>query len=196
VGNPEKIREGAKLAVIIVTDEAPQELKAGSLFEGKEGFLEESDLERTKCQLSPEKQWQTQEFVKPFLELISGSESPESKATVHLISGVCGSICDHEMPYGYIEIAQASSGQVADICQKDLSATLQVIIENIAASASPHVLRYLPISSTLTVELDGQMLARSRSQGFIYQAASNSITFVNVPISKGSKVNLTYQRFE
>jgi hypothetical protein len=39
-GDPQRIRSGAKLALIFVTDETAQELKAGSSYEGRTGFLE------------------------------------------------------------------------------------------------------------------------------------------------------------
>ena len=194
--HPAKIRPEAKLALIFVTDEAPHELKQGTSYGGKEGFLSYADYRSTGCHLDEKKQQTLEEFITPWTELFSGAESPEARATVHLIGGVCSNTCRAEMAYGYQELARRFGGQVGDVCQADLSPTLQVIVDSIVASASPRVLGQRPISSTLTVEVNGLRLPRSHQKGFAYNATSNALSFINVGVNKGNQVVASYRRFE
>jgi hypothetical protein len=186
-----KIREGAHLAVIFVTDETAQELteEEGDFF-GEPGFLSYMDYKKTNCQLTPDKQVKLETFIQPLVDLFGGAQ-----ATVHLIGGVCNNACSAEVAFGYQELVNAFGGQTGDVCQHDLNATLQVIIDTITASASPRTLKYVPISSTLAVEANGLLLPRSRTQGWVYNPTSNSLTFINVQVPKGAVVVASYQRF-
>jgi len=188
---PNKVRQGAHLAVIFVTDEAAQELKQGEgdLF-GEEGFLSYLDYKRSNCELTPSKATRLTGFIKPVLDLFTSSQ-----ASVHVIGGGCENSCNAEIAYGYQELVTGLEGQMGDVCQHDLSATLQVIINAIAASASPRMLAHIPISSTLTVDADGKRLERSRTLGWVYNASSNSLTFINLQIAKGTVVTASYRRF-
>jgi hypothetical protein len=190
--SPNRVRTNAHLAVIYVTDETAQELKEGSgSFFGVNGFLSYQDYKKTSCQLTSAKQAQMEAFLKPLFELYTTAE-----AKIHLIGGTCQNSCNAEIAYGYRELVDGFSGQVGEVCQHDLSATLQVIIDTINASASPRTLKYIPISSTLAVEAQGLRLKRSRVQGYIYNASSNSLTFINVKMPKGAVVVASYRRFK
>ena len=190
-GSSTRVRTNAHLAVIYVTDETAQELKEGSSdFFGMKGFLNYKDYKKTNCQLDSAKQAQMETFLQPIVELYT-----DAKAKVHLIGGTCQNSCNAEIPYGYRELVDGFGGQVGEVCQHDLSATLQVIIDTINASASPRTLKHVPISSTLAVEANGLRLERSRIQGYIYNASSNSLTFINVKMPKGAIVTASYRRF-
>jgi hypothetical protein len=108
---------------------------------------------------------------------------------------MCGNGCDAEIAYGYKELAAARSGQLGDVCQKNLGPTLQVILSSIASSASPRPLQHVPISSSLVVEANGLRLPRSMAQGYTYNAAANALTFINVQVVKGTVVGAAYRRF-
>lgn len=190
-GSSHKIRQGAHLAVIFVTDETAQELKEGEGdFFGEQGFLSYMDYKKTNCQLSPDKQVKLETFIQPLVDLYGGAQ-----ATVHLIGGICNNACSAEVAFGYQELVNAFGGQTGDVCQHDLNATLQVIIDTIAASASPRTLQHVPISSTLVVEANGLLLPRSRTQGWVYNPTSTSLTFINVQVPKGAVVVASYRRF-
>ena len=188
---PNRIRTGAQLAVIFVTDEAAQELKQGSdgLF-GRRGFLTQADYRKSNCALSREKKAKMALFLRPLEDLYKSAG-----ATVHVVGGTCQNSCNADIAYGYRELVQSSGGQEGEVCQHDLNATLQVIIDTIIGSASPRPLQHVPISSTLAVEANGQRLDRSRSRGYVYNAASNALTFINVDVPKGTVVVASYQRF-
>jgi hypothetical protein len=195
-----KIRAEATLVLIIATDEAPEELKTYGSWNGQSGFLADpGDVTISKC--TSAKQAQIDAYVKPWIELFQGKNAThgaEAKAIVHLIAGVCQKTCGWygpEYPWGYEQIAKATGGQIADICQANLGTTLQLIIDSITGAASPAVLQYVPISASLAVALGTQQLARSRTQGFDYSSASNSLLFIGVPFKKGDQVVASYRRW-
>ncbi|MCA9664591.1 MAG: VWA domain-containing protein [Myxococcales bacterium] len=187
VGDQSKFRVGASIAYIIATDEADQSLKSG--------ILTYTDYASTNCNLDAAKQGQVTSAIQKYIDLFSGKTDPEAVATVHLIGGVCNNSCGAEMPHGQRLVAQALSGQIGDVCQKDLGNTLQVIIDSIIGAASPVVLEYVPISASLAVALDGIQINRSRTNGFDYRGANNSIALINVQFEKGSELIASYKRW-
>ena len=183
-GMPDKVRPDAKLVIIMVTDETPEECKAAGIT--TEGY----------SQCNPGNLAAMMSFIKPDLDLFSGVTDPEAAAMDPLLGGVCSNSCGAEVAHPYIELAQALGGQIGDVCQKDLGNTLQVIIDSIIGAASPVKLEHVPISASLAVALDGLEVARSRNNGFDYRSASNSLVFINVKYKKGSEVIASYKQWE
>ena len=194
-----KIRKEAKLVVIIVTDEAPHELKNGSTYESKKGFMSSNDYRITNCTTS--KMGQLNSFLNDWYNLLEGNHpthGKEAEAVVHLIAGVCNHTCGYyqvQYPWGYQELVKKTGGQIGDICQKSLGTTLQKIIDNITGDASPAVLQYIPMSASLAVALNKTTLQRSRIKGFDYSRAHNSLIFVGVAFGKGDQVVASYRRW-
>jgi hypothetical protein len=187
-GDPSKIRPDAKLVLIVATDEVPQS------FTNKIGL---SKL--NTCQLDTQTQSDVQQALSSYIDLLTGVTDPEAAATVHMIGGLCSSSGCSWKPdvcHGYIELVQQLGGQVGDVCQKDLGATLQIIIDSIIADASPVKLDYVPISSSLAVALDGTEIKRSRTNGFDYRSSQNTLVFINVKYQKGSEVIASYKRWQ
>lgn len=176
----------------MVTDERPASLDA-ALFLNPFAILELQN-----CTLSPQLSSQlTDSFYKVNLDLFTGrSHNGEGASVMHVIGGVCGSSCGADIAHGYLEVAQALGGTSADICQDDLGASLQAMIDSISGLSSPAVLEYVPISASLQVALGAQELPRSRQRGFDYSSTSNSVVFINVPIQKGDQVVAAYRRWE
>ena len=196
-GDNTKIRPNASLAIIIATDEAPKELKGGK-YKGQG-----PSYKANGCSLTATSQAEVNKYLGPWFTRFGGKDpkwgSP-ARAMVHLIGGLCGSSggsssCSAEVGHGYLELVKATGGIAADICQKNLGTTLQIIIDAITGAASPAVLQYVPISASLAVALDNKQLKRSRASGFDYVGFSNSLVFVGVKIPKGSKVVASYRRW-
>ena len=119
-------------------------------------------------------------------------------SSAHCCGWVCNSKCGAyppDFPWGYREISKATGGQSADICQKNLGTTLQLIIDSISGAASPLVLQYVPISASLALAVGDQQLQRSRVTGFDYSSASNSVVLVGVKYQKGDQVVASYRRW-
>ena len=193
------IRKEAELVLIIASDEAPHELKSGSKDGGKLGFLGASDLDLQTC--STTKQSQLDAYLDTWKQLLTGKHylwSEQARATVNLVAHVCKKPCGamgNEVPLGYRDLVQATGGQYADICQKNLGSTLQAIIDAIAGAASPARLEYVPISSSIAVAVGKAQLARSRVKGFDYVASANTLVFIGVPFPKGSQTVASYRRW-
>jgi hypothetical protein len=149
------------------------------------------------CKLPADAQTKVDAKLTEYKNLFSGVTDPEAAALFHVIGGGCNTSCDYnDVAHGYKDLAQALGGQLADICQTDLGATLQVIIESVIGLASPVVLEYVPISTSLAVALDGKQTTRSRTNGFDYRASANSLAFINVKFEKGSEVIASYKRWK
>ena len=78
-------------------------------------------------------------------------------------------------------------GTSADVCQKNLGATLQIIIDSITGLASPAKLQYVPISASLAVAIGKQQLNRSRQSGFDYRPIPREMPFMVLPSSMPSR---------
>ena len=188
-GDPTRIRPNANLVLIIATDEGPESLKNVMPI----GFF---DNPWFQCQLDADNQAKVHKHIKTDTEIFTGKLLPEAQAVVHTIGGVCNNTCDAEIAHGYNELVKATGGIVADVCQKDLGTTLQIIIDDIVGQASPAKLQWVPISASLAVAVGDQKLRRSRTHGFDYAPSSNRIVFIGVPFPKGSQVVASYRRFK
>ncbi len=102
-----------------------------------------------------------------------------------------------EPGYGYYELAVATGGQIGSICAPDLGMTLDLILESIVASSSPLILQHFPITTSIAVSLDNTPMDRSRSYGFDYHAANNSIVFYGQEFAPNSvyEVVVSYRRW-
>ena len=182
--DPKKVRHNATLAIIVVTDEIPNSLT---------NTIGYSNYKQ--CVLPPGTQTLLDINLKEYLDLFSGKINLEAQAMFHVIGGTCNNSCGAQVAHGYRELAQKLGGQVGDVCQKNLGNTLQVIINSILGKVSPIQMKYTPISSTLAISINGMAVKRSRVKGFEYNSASNSISFINIPYQKGSKVVIGYKRW-
>ena len=72
---------------------------------------------------------------------------------------------------------------------------MQNIINNIAGNSSKAKLQYVPMSASLAVAINKNKLNRSRSSGFDYSRASNTLIFNGVGFKKGDMVVASYRRW-
>ncbi len=77
----------------------------------------------------------------------------------------------------YIEIAYHTGGSFGSICAPDLTATMEEILYAAAGTASFYELNHHPISSTIQVMVEGQIISRSQTNGFMYDAIQETIVF-------------------
>lgn len=77
----------------------------------------------------------------------------------------------------YKQVALATGGSFASLCDADISETIEDIIFAATGLASNYRVNETPISSTLRVFKNGEWVPRSRTNGFDYFAQSNSIAF-------------------
>jgi hypothetical protein len=185
-GDPSKVRTDAQLVVIYVTDEHAEEVEEA-------GILGEGGGVASAAQKAQIAQLVNQNYLPQFLD---------NDAIAHLIGvpestpGCSGG--GGEIAYGYFDMVNGTGGQFGSICQADLGATLDAIIDDIVGSASPITLEYIPISATIAVARDNLPVPRSRSQGWDYRASSNSIIFYDMPFDplSPSEVVISYRRWD
>ena len=87
-----------------------------------------------------------------------------------------GFSCDAEGE-AYKQVALATGGSYASLCDADISETIEDIIFAATGLASNYRVNDTPISSTLRVFKNGEWVPRSRVNGFDYFAQSNAIAF-------------------
>ncbi len=182
--DPQTVRPDAKLVVIYVTDEKPDEI---------ETILSEGNVSPT-----PAQQAQITALMADYI-----ADFTEENATAHLIAepppydaATCsGGGAEHA--FGYYELVAATGGQVGSICQLDLGPTLDAIIDSIIGDASPITLSKVPISASLSVTRDGVLVPRSRQHGWDYRGGSNSIVFYDMPFDPAnpSDIVVSYRRW-
>ena len=181
--DPYKIRTGATLVLIVVTDEVANSL-SGVGFSSK------------ACPLDATTQTKLDQALQPYMNLFTGVTDPEAVSMYHIIGNVCGGASTSQMNHGHMTLANKLGGQTASVAQKNLGNTLQLIIESIIGKASPVKLDYVPISSSLAVVMDAVEIKRSRTNGFDYRTNGNSLVFINVKYKKGSEVIASYKRWK
>jgi len=184
--SPSKIRTGAQVVIIVVTDEMPLSLYntigAGNI---------------NKCTLAASYQANLDKALKPTIDYFKGTKNPQSKVSYfHAIAGVCNNKCQAQQAHGYKELAKAFNGKVYDVCAKDLSAGIKQIINGILTSSAQIVLKHTPISGSLKVAVNGVTLKRSLIKGFDFVLTSNSLAFVGTAAAKGATVVASYTRWK
>ena len=183
--DPQKFRKGAAIVFIILTDQiaAAVETVAGQ--------------KSKTCTLDSTTQAGVNSLLQPYVNLFGGVDDIEAVVSkFFIIGGVCNNSCNAHISHGYLELMKLLGGQIADVCQKNLSKTMQVFVNSIVAGSMPVKLDYVPISSSLAVTVDGLEQKRSRSGGFDYRSSSNSLVFINIKYKKGSRVFASYKRWE
>jgi hypothetical protein len=183
--DPSKFRTGVPIIIVVLTDQIAQYVK------------NEAGSYTSTCTLPAANQTAILKTLQPLVDLFTGITDPEATISKFLVlGGVCNNKCYAMVAHGYRELVKIIGGMEADVCQKNLSATMQAFLDTIVASASPFKLNYVPISSSLATSVDGTVVQRSRWTGFDYNINSNTLVFINVKYQKGSVVFASYKRWE
>ena len=191
-----KIRGGAEVAVILVTDEQPQEIMSGTTWNGTKGFMSNTSAALASCSMTGAEKSSLASFIKPWTDLFGGKHQTwkaAARARMFVVARHCVLPCTgSNVPWGYQEISRATGGQQADLCQADLGLSLEGFLEDMAGAASPLKLSKTPISASLKVRYGTTWLDRSRDKGFDYRGATNSVVLVNKTHLTKDKVTATY----
>jgi hypothetical protein len=196
---PDKIRTGANVVIIVVSDEIPAEL--GDQVPGVVGPLTPAEL--AVCPLAAAKQSAVNTALQPYVSYLSGASDPEAKAVFNVIGGLCQSPPNCALPaqqpnvaHGYRELAQQLGGLHVDICPANLTASVQKILDGILSYASPLKLGDAAIGASVEVVLDGVALPRSLTKGFSYSSAANAVSLPGMQVKKSSAIVVSYSRWQ
>ena len=165
---PDKLRDGAALILISVTDEEEELFKSTLRFLPKE-------------LLSPAERVQLDMATQPWIDYML---RPELGATLFGLYYVPGDPCSTAQPASAIhDLVVKTGGSGGSICQADITTTLQTIASATAGIASGLRLRGSPVSPSIKV-LRGEALTgvigpmtRSRADGFDFDGVVNRIAF-------------------
>jgi hypothetical protein len=189
-----RIRPDAQLVIIYVSDERADELEDDSYSPNYPGPCTTEGGGDPQIDAGC-----IQEVIQSTIDLLTGFSNPEGVGMAHAIVGPHPGSCPtaSESGRGYTDIVAYMGGQVGSVCQADLGATMQIIIEDIVASSSPVVMQYVPISVSIACSKDGVALARSRVEGFDYRASANTVVFVGQEFDPlhPSEVLVSYERW-
>src|SRR5690606_23914564 len=92
----------------------------------------------------------------------------------------------------YIAVANATGGASGSICNTELQGTIDAIIAAAIGLASNYQLSGYPVSSSIRVSVDGNTIPRSRTNGWDYDADTNSIVFFGVAFTENSRIDIAY----
>lgn len=185
--DPAMIRPNAKLVVIYVTDEKPDEIEDA-------GLLGSGNQEPTSAESMAIASF-IQDYVTDFVD---------QDGIAHLISeplpfdSTTCSMAGAEHAYGYYELINALGGQAGSICAENLGPVLDAMIDSIIGDASPITLSKIPISNSIAVTRDNVIVFRSREEGWDFRSSSNSVIFFNMPFDPAnpSDIVVSYRRWE
>jgi hypothetical protein len=190
--NKGKIRTGAQVVIIVVTDEVPQSFKDKNIIFSNE---------YKTCTLSPTTQAKVDAELKGYLDLFSGSTDPQAEVDhYHVIGGTCtssGTNCNPDVAHGYRDLAAKLSGNLYDVCANNLGAAVTAIINGIVATGAPSLLIEVPISASVKISLDGATLKRSKVSGYYHPPLTKQIVFTgSSKPAAGSAVVLSYKKWK
>ncbi len=189
----DKIRPDAALIVFFLSDEAAQELKNDSSCPVNEPpFAPYND-----CLFPPLPAHCTDPYydancdvtLQPYLSLLQQENALAHGILVPASEPDCSD--QGQRGRGYEDLVNMVGGLVGSICQSDFNATMNLMIQDIAAGSSKIVLEHVPITVSLAAAIerkDGQgnstyeALERSRLAGFDYRASANRIVLINQPM--------------
>ncbi len=116
--------------------------------------------------------------VAGFLEQLWARKTARAQVQVGAIVGTSSSRCPEVFPgRRYIEAAELTGGLVGDICEADWSGVLEDLGLTAVGIRSAFELSAAAVPGSLRVEIDGDAVEESPSDGWTYDAASGFLTF-------------------
>ena len=94
-----------------------------------------------------------------------------------VVSIVGDETCSPIDPAAYREVAYESTGATSAVCVENMTATLENVAEYAALTSSKYKLDDDVIPSSIQVFIEGQPVPQSRTDGFDYSPATDSIAF-------------------
>jgi hypothetical protein len=201
--NARRLREGATLAVLYISDEYAQEITEGQCGIDPGGAACNTGVgdlfsasNNNICQFAPNAAQQAciDQVVAPYIQQIRDQGGVAFAQVINPNpAGACnqgqfrcpqpGSQEANEPGRGYIEVVNAFGGTYYSPCVDNPGQALQAIVDAVTGAASQFQLTGQPISSTVKVGVTRmgtgmtQEVPRSKTNGFDYDPVSNSIFF-------------------
>jgi hypothetical protein len=191
--NAPSLRDGAFLAVIIVSDEddfsSPTRLE-WSWVRGGTG-----DHSYTAPEL------ETVASYVDFLDVITGSvpsNRHHTVSTISILDDTCGDTYKQTSPNAivgqrYIEIADATRGIKGSICDASFADSLKAIQNQIFELSTRFTLNRIPIPESITVVVDGVSISEDPANGWTFDAEANAVVFHGTAIpAQGARIAIDF----
>jgi hypothetical protein len=108
-------------------------------------------------------------------------------------SGNAASYLNSEYP-NYYNLSGSTGGFASTICTNDYNNTMDSITTSAAAASSTYVLSKTPIASSIVVKVGGVIQTQDATNGWSYNSSSKSIVFSGTAWpAAGSTIEVTYQ---
>ena len=185
---PTKIRTGAQVVIVVVTDEIPNSLN---------GTIPGNELKT--CPLKTATQTKLDAALKTtYMDYFAGLTTKDAKINYfQVIGGICKNSCNIQVAHGYKEVAAKFNGTTFDLCQKSLATDLKKLVQQIVLSGSPLKLTKAPIVASIQVAMNNAAVARSKLNGYDYVASANSLMLYGSASPKvGTNVVISYQNWQ
>jgi hypothetical protein len=187
---PDKIRDGAAVVILAVTDEEDE-------------FFNTTITNNPRTNnITPQQRMQIETTAAPFVNYLL---NPELNTTAFGLYGVPGDNCitAADISWGVHEIVNGTGGTGGSICQADIINSMRSIINATAGLASALRLRGSPVAPSLLVRhaqvATGNLIdvTRSRANGFDYDATVNRLNFYGMSAPQtNDRVVVPYLRWE
>jgi hypothetical protein len=215
---PGRVRANATVAVVYVSDENAQEIEQGPCFDMPAramcptniGDMTQDGFASCAQPVSATDQVCVDRLLAPYIQQLQTegaiafgqvfAPTPLENCNVgHL---VCPGInTNNERGLGYIDVINATGGLYYSPCDSSPgTGPLRAIVDAVTGAASQFQLRGAPISSTIQVGVTRAgptttIVPRSRTSGFDYDPASNSIFFRGTQYrpAAGDRVTISYR---
>lgn len=176
-------REGAFLAVIIVTDE--------------EDFSHDGSNYSNEDYNFPG--LHTVESYKTYLDNLTNSTEDFPMHSVSAISIQDASCLASNTPYGNIatrvqELVSLTDGVQGDVCSSNFSDTLDAIQDQIAVLSTQFLIDRELLPNTLKVSVNGQAVSKSAENGWSYNESNKTLRFHGSAIPpQGADISIQYE---
>jgi hypothetical protein len=223
VENARRLRDGATLAVVYISDEYAQEVTSTTLQSNPYGYTTPCNTgvgdgfsDGNACAVVPSAAQQNciNSIAQPYINQITSNNGvafaqvivPNAVATTCFGYACPGGQDRNEPGLGYVEVVNATQGALYTPCNNNPGTALQAIVDAVAGAASQYQLTGSPISSTLRVGVARvgpggtgavDIVPRDKDDGFDYDPVSNSIFFRGFSFrpNQGDVVILSYRNW-
>lgn len=186
-----ELRSDAKPVVVIVSDEEDNEYKIETDDQPLNGLdtIIGDGAERTALNTRFIDDYNSRDAV---IAAIVGDVGTANGGLCEPLNKTTGTGAEYGQ--AFVDVATGTNGVFGNICNPDLERTIIEIINLGIRAASQYQLSKAPIASTIRVAVDSTRLERSRTNGWDYDAASNSIIFFgDLGLTGNSNIAVAYQ---
>ena len=124
---------------------------------------------------------------------IVGDGGPSAGGVCQPLGTQTWAVTGANLGQGYIDVALATGGLFGSLCNDDLTETIDGCIKRILIKANNYQLSHWPLSSTIKVAIDGEIVPRSKTNGWDYDMIENALVFTGDALQLDSVITVSYR---